>query len=229
MSKTGNSNAVKHGLYAEMILLPGEYREEFKALYDALTEEWDPQGPTQEDKVLNLAQNMWRKRWSDMYRKQMILRRFDKEIDLLTKFVADVLAGKSLSQVRLPKEAFDHFKMHYPRKDSDSDAAWLAKLANAAVVAIEVLFEERYKFTEENIVDDRFCDEKAVVAELALQERIDAKIDKDIVSLGRMKTMQAMGLGRRRNGQTITDEPPKQVGSPPIQADEKQDKVEKEE
>ncbi len=29
--------------------------------------------------------------------------------------------------------------------------------------------------------------------------RIDAKIDKDIVALGRMKTMQTMGLGRLRD------------------------------
>ena len=37
-----------------------------------------------------------------------------------------------------------------------------------------------------------FCDEDAIVRELALEERIDAKIDKDIVALGRMKTMQAV-------------------------------------
>ena len=33
--------------------------------------------------------------------------------------------------------------------------------------------------------------------ELAIEERLDAKIDKDLAALGRMKTMQQMGLGRR--------------------------------
>jgi hypothetical protein len=46
-------------------------------------------------------------------------------------------------------------------------------------------------------------------------QRLDAKIDKDIAALGRMKTMQAMGLGRRRNGQTITDEPVKGLTADP--------------
>jgi len=50
--------------------------------------------------------------------------------------------------------------------------------------------------------------------ELALEERIDAKIDKDIVALGRMKTMQAMGLGRRH---VVVDQPVQQIDSPPIQ------------
>jgi hypothetical protein len=49
----------KHGAFSQMVLLPGEDREEFEAFHSALREEWDPQGPTQEDKVFNIAQNMW--------------------------------------------------------------------------------------------------------------------------------------------------------------------------
>ena len=42
--------------------------------------------------------------------------------------------------------------------------------------------------------------------------RNDAKkIEKDIVALGRMKTMQAMGLGRRQGGPVIAHEPTKEV------------------
>ena len=109
MSNTGNSNAVKHGLYSEMILLPGEDRQEFKALYDALREEWDPQGPTQEDKVLNLAQNMWRKHRSNRYRREMAafgerqLQSEDKEINRLIDFLEDAEAGKPIWSLSCPQ------------------------------------------------------------------------------------------------------------------------------
>jgi hypothetical protein len=166
-----------------------------------------------------MAKNMWRKRWSDRYRGEMVLRRFDKEIDPLTLFLRDVAEGKPLSEVRLPKAAFDICKKSYPRKDSDSDAAWLATLANAVGMMLEVLFEERKIFCEENILEDRFYDEQAVAAELALEERIDAKIDRDILALTRMKTMQSMGLGRRRKEPALEDVPIKQVESPPIQSE----------
>ena len=53
--------------------------------------------------------------------------------------------------------------------------------------------------TNEYVVD-QFCDDKVIAAELDLEERIDAKIDKDILSLGRTKTMQAMGLGVDKAG-----------------------------
>jgi hypothetical protein len=217
MSKAENSNALKHGVYSEMILLPREDREEFKALFDALREEWDPQGPTQEDKVLNIAQNMWRKRRTDRYRKELVVRRFNEEIDLLAQFLEDVDAGKPLSEARLPADAFDTCKRYYPRKDCASDAEWLEKLAYAVVMMINVLDEERKIFIKENILGDRFYDEKEIAPELALQERIDAKIDKDIVSLGRMKTMQSMGLGRRRKELVLEDVSVKQIESPPIQ------------
>src|SRR5262245_9155715 len=49
-----------------------------------------------------------------------------------------------------------------------------------------------------------------IMKELALEERIDAKIDKDIVALGRMKTMLAMGLGRRH---VVVDQPVQQIDS----------------
>ena len=72
------------------------------------------------------------------------------------------------------------------------------------------------KFTKEQVVD-RFSDPDVIAKELDLEERIDAKIDKDIVSLGRMKTMQSMGLGRRRKEPVVEDASTKQIESPPLQ------------
>src|SRR5262249_55488679 len=71
------------------------------------------------------------------------------------------------------------------------------------------------KITKEQVIY-QFTDPDVIAKELALEERIDAKIDRDIVALGRMKTMQSMGLGRRH---VVVDQPMKQVGSPPIQSE----------
>jgi hypothetical protein len=108
MAKLKNSNAVKHGVYSEMILLPGEDREEFETLHNALREEWDPQGPTQEDKIFNVARNMWRKRQSNFYRKESvefgthILRFEEKEIDNLITALEGLEEGKPVSELKLP-------------------------------------------------------------------------------------------------------------------------------
>jgi hypothetical protein len=51
--------------------------------------------------------------------------------------------------------------------------------------------------------------------EQSVNERIDAKIDKDIKALGQIKTMKAIGIGQRRA--PITTEPMKQIESSTIQ------------
>ncbi len=65
---------------------------------------------------------------------------------------------------------------------------------------------------------DEFSDPKVIAEELDIEERLDAKIDKDIAGLGRLKTMQAMGLGGGRISPTNrNDESLKEIVSPPIQ------------
>jgi hypothetical protein len=58
-----------------------------------------------------------------------------------------------------------------------------------------MLIEDRGAQTKKLVVH-KFCDERVIAAELELEERIDAKIEKDIVALGKIKTMKTMGLGR---------------------------------
>src|SRR5262249_43953202 len=44
--KNRESREIKRGAFSEMIFLPGEDREQFETLHNALREEWNPQGPT---------------------------------------------------------------------------------------------------------------------------------------------------------------------------------------
>lgn len=53
--------ALKHGVYSDVLILPGEDPQVFMKLYNGLVKEWDPQGPTEADAVSDLAKLMWRK------------------------------------------------------------------------------------------------------------------------------------------------------------------------
>ena len=62
MTQHENKNALKHGVFAEAVILPGEDEEEFRILHDSLVEEWNPDGPTEEGAVMNITNAIWRKR-----------------------------------------------------------------------------------------------------------------------------------------------------------------------
>src|SRR5947209_16960348 len=54
-------NALKHGAFSKVAILPGEDPQEFEELHSALIEEF-PVGPTEKDTVLSIATGIWRKR-----------------------------------------------------------------------------------------------------------------------------------------------------------------------
>src|SRR5215468_9404743 len=57
-----NPNALKHGMFAKMMILSWEDPQEFEKLFATLVEEWSPVGPTEHDAVLSIAKGIWRKR-----------------------------------------------------------------------------------------------------------------------------------------------------------------------
>src|SRR5262245_47167111 len=123
-----------------MTLLPGEDAEEFEALHAALRDDLNPEGPMQEDKVFNIAQNMWRKQRSGRYCRAMA--EFGKELHprhegVLLDFINDVKAGKPISELKLPREVRDRLNKFYPREKYDSERAWLDTLVSG-VVDVEI-------------------------------------------------------------------------------------------
>ena len=55
-------NAIKHGAFSSILILPWESVSEFAGLYDDLIDEWKPVGRTEQDAVLSIAKAIWRKR-----------------------------------------------------------------------------------------------------------------------------------------------------------------------
>ena len=62
MQTTKSNNAITHGAYAQEILLPWEDAERFAVLHRELRAELNPNGPTEDAIVAEIADLYWRKR-----------------------------------------------------------------------------------------------------------------------------------------------------------------------
>lgn len=61
-SKHKTPNALKHGVFAAAAILPGENPREFHDLHASLIAEWTPDGATENEFVITMAQAVWAKR-----------------------------------------------------------------------------------------------------------------------------------------------------------------------
>lgn len=59
--RTGNKNALSHGVYSKDVVLPFESQSDFEALVDDLRKEWHPNGRSEEEAVFDLAYVAWLK------------------------------------------------------------------------------------------------------------------------------------------------------------------------
>jgi hypothetical protein len=217
MTKCENKNALKHGAFAEALILINEDRSAFNALVAELCEEWDPQGRTEFEIVNSIATNMWRRRRFTRHLKKTYRDGVEADfgywncVKRFRDFLRDIRLGKvdTVTEDNLA-ERFDPdvaamIKQDHPRKNYDSDAAWLK------VVGVEVskVISELMKKGPRQTFDEELSDENFAERELSFEERIDAKIAKDLKMLGQIKTMKAIGLGR--SGPTGTRQPPKQI------------------
>jgi hypothetical protein len=231
MAKYENKNALKHGAFADAVIIPGEDPQEFQELLAALRDEWNPEGPSENDKVESIAMNMWRKRRFRRYLQKMMAKTVrletaiedhdnrdeDRMLDLLEEIESGVFAcvtEESILQKLGPIRA-NQFKKRHPRKNYDSEEAWLDAIRN---LICSILEQQPHKSAIERALrplDEDFADEVFADRELSFEERIDAKIDRDLKLLGQIKSMKAIGIGQRRT--TVTPAPLKQIEAPPIQ------------
>jgi hypothetical protein len=227
MSKIGNQNALKHGAFADTVLLPGEDPEEVKELLAELYDEWRPEGPTQIDKVHSIALGMWRKRRQRRYSNKVMARsklvnkclkpnqaQFDVLLDILEDLGSGPVAADYLSE-KLTGTWTDGIEKDHPRGDYSSESAWRAAVSGEINVALKKCIQKCIPDGGEMTIVDNTSTGKIAELQQAFEDRIDAKMDRDVRVLGQIKTMMAMGLGKPRVPDKI--EELKLIESPPIQ------------
>jgi hypothetical protein len=215
--KWKHPNAYKHGLFSRTMIVPGEDRQEFEALHSDLIREWMPDGATEEDAVLSLAEAIWRKRRVGQFIEfQFVKNITDPSLPSYNEHrslsdLALVLreqpeyALKEYAEKCLRPDMFKFLQTKFPRSKFRSTSEW----AQAVINEIEtVLLPERMPpdrasaqivslFISTGAFTDKLFDQ-----ELMLEVRIDAMIDRAVKRLIQTKAMKQMlgqsGIERNR-------------------------------
>jgi hypothetical protein len=198
-------NALKHGAFAKMMILPWEDPQEFEKLHAALVEEWKPVGPTEHDAVLSIAKGMWRKRRMQnflfcelgrhradpnhaAYDEASALRAFSSYIALAPDEFDIALTG-------LTARIAEQLRRKFPRGDFQSTSEWVRAIQNE-VTSVLLPAAERFGFDGSPKVlmvrDATFFSQEVVKYELAVDERIEAMIDRAVKRLVQAKAMKQM-------------------------------------
>jgi hypothetical protein len=224
--KRKHPNALKHGAFADTAFLPGESREEFEDLHSALAAEWMPDGPTECDAVLSIARGLWRKRRVQRYLEAEVLSAgchpnhiaYD-EVSGLQDLAAVLQDG---SEDTFDKEAphsitseqIKYLREKVPRGNFKSTSEWTLALVNEinSVLVPHLLKLYRHMgHSRLTLQSTAILSRELFKEELALEERIDAMIDRATKRLMQTKMMKQM-LGHSRPKEDTDDSKKIQVG-----------------
>jgi hypothetical protein len=208
-------NAMTHGTFTQVTILPGEDPRAFLKLHLDLIQEWQPSGPTEDDAVLTIAKGIWRKgrlqRFLEgeltiytlhpehpAYDEIYALQDFLKALDIAPK---EALAG---SMDSLSNDMKRRLWEELSQKNFESPSKRIQAIK-------EYICSERLPELERNRKPAQisYWDSKQIVTpeeferEVALDERIDATIDratKRLIHIKAMKQMLAQTAGNRATG-----------------------------
>lgn len=210
-------NARKHGVFAAPLILPGEDPREFEALHAALTEEWKPSGPTEQDRVFGIADAMWRKRRSQNFVREMAIANglnpehpaFNERRGLVCFICAMDTEPETAFDKRarycLRPEKIDSLRKKFPRQNYNSTPDWsLAVIEEIKSTLLpntphfgSLQLDEmlRAEINETWAAISAFHAREFLDHNLNLLERLDARIARLTKELIEMKAVKQM-LGR---------------------------------
>ena len=209
--REGKNNAIRHGAYAEDLILPDENIDEFLELYQALNEEWKPVGALEGDTVLTITHCIWVKRRVErFYRREVTGGQFhDKDVIKYVIYLAKLLENnKTLEDAtvitnHLPAEYRQWIAQEVPRSNFHDDASWIQALiprimdlaASHASFAAATL--STYKSSNSTYMRE------LTGKKIALDERLDARIDKAIKRLAQLKTFKQIVEAQASHARSI--------------------------
>jgi hypothetical protein len=164
--------ALKHGGYSATGLLPGEDRAAFEKLHRDLQAELRPDGPFEEDIVADIARWMWRKKNLNTFRIAEAARKYHSAIQS--------------EMIPTPPNPLEY---EYLRDDWAPPAvAELEAATEAAEARAREELGQSYKFVEMGDLATL----AQMLAELDVEERLDARIDKLFKRLAMLKTYKSL-------------------------------------
>ena len=207
MPKVKRPNAQKHGAFAETAILPGEDPREFAELLSDLVEEWTPVGPTEQDAVLSVAKAIWRKRRVQRFLEAELAKNmFDHRHASYDESLG--LAAFALFMANTPEEAFDSYahrclredrikylQAKFPRGNFKSTSEWaqaiISEIKSVLLPALTTGVPELDDWVS-LLQSSGTLTQELFKHELALDERLDAMIDRAIKRLVHTKVMKQM-------------------------------------
>jgi hypothetical protein len=163
--KPKQSNALKHGVYSTIGLLPGESPTEFKKNQQDVIDDLRPNGPVEHDIVLTIARLLWRKQ------------------NLITFQTAELVKSRfdEILEEELERRGFG--------SSQDEEPAARQEAERAAEKRARSELGECYKF-----MDDDFGTIDRLMMDLEIGERLDAIIDKCFRRLLMVRGVKSMAL-----------------------------------
>jgi hypothetical protein len=167
-------SALKHGGYSALGLLPGESPAEFEQLHKRVTEELAPSGPLEEDIVSTLARLLWRKQNRSTFRNAELARNR-----------LDAIIHEETARRNIPKS----FMFMQIEEESEEVQAAREEAQRVGRERAQKELGDLYELTTVDVAtDDR------LLTELAVEERVDALIDKCIKRLLMVRGVKSMAI-----------------------------------
>lgn len=165
--------AFKHGGYSALGLLPGESPAEFEQLHKDLAEELAPRGPLEEDIVSTLARLLWRKQSSTFRTAEFARNRLN------------AIIREEITRRNIP-ESFTFLPIE---EESEEVQAAREEARRVGREKAQKELGDLYELTSVDVAaDDR------LLAELAVEERLNTLIDKCIKRLLTVKGVKSMAI-----------------------------------
>jgi hypothetical protein len=168
--------ALKHGGYSATGLLPGEDRAAFEKLHQDLQAELCPQGPFEEDTVADIARWMWRKKNLNTFRIAEAARKHHSAIQ------------SEMIPSTMPPNLLEYLRDDW----APPTAAELEAATEAAEARAREELGQSYKFVEMGDL----ATPAQMLAELDVEERLDARIDKLFKRLAMLKTFKSLSSAK---------------------------------
>jgi hypothetical protein len=193
-------------VYATFTIAPGEDPEEFKKLHKDFIQEWQPDGATEEETVFGIATDTWRKRRVQKFMQAELFKNlanpehpsYDQALALLycaVTFELDHEADFAQTTRGLRADRIKYLRTKCPREDFKSADQW----AEAFVKEIRSnLLPEAEMADTKMATLGRLVQSAGTLGgnsfkeELALEERLDAMIDRKIKRLLTLKATKPM-------------------------------------